>query len=121
MSGAVITTYTDEVGVLGRRKTELQRHGVIVPAEPQNIVIQVLEAPSRHFANPGDQDLVDRMRLRDDLADDLHDFGRVDLREHVHAGDRVRLVRVVPKEIERGRQRVAAALGERRTCEVLRR
>ena len=33
MSNAMILTYTDEIGVLGRKKTELQTHGVIVPAE----------------------------------------------------------------------------------------
>jgi radical SAM protein (TIGR04043 family) len=46
MSGAVITTYTDEIGVLGRKKTELQAHGVIVPEELQEELEREWNAPA---------------------------------------------------------------------------
>lgn len=36
MANLSVKTYTDEIGVLGRKKTELQRHGVIVPPELQD-------------------------------------------------------------------------------------
>lgn len=39
-------TYTDEVGVLGRRKTELQTSGVIVPAELQDELERKWNAPA---------------------------------------------------------------------------
>ena len=46
MTGAMIVTYTDEVGVLGRKKTELQTSGVIVPAELQEELEREWNAPA---------------------------------------------------------------------------
>jgi hypothetical protein len=36
MSDISTETYTDELGVLGKKKTTLQAHGVIVPPELQD-------------------------------------------------------------------------------------
>ena len=46
MSNAGILTYTDEIGVLGRIKTELQTHGVIVPPELQDELKREWNAPA---------------------------------------------------------------------------
>src|SRR5512137_1794593 len=41
-----LRTYTTEVGVLGRIKTDLQTHGVIVPAELQDELEREWNAPA---------------------------------------------------------------------------
>ena len=46
MSSALITVYTDEIGVLGRKKTELQANGVIVPPELQDELTREWNAPA---------------------------------------------------------------------------
>ncbi|MFC1941695.1 radical SAM protein [Chloroflexota bacterium] len=46
MSNTSILTYTDEIGVLGRKKTELQTSGVIVPAELQDELQRDWNAPA---------------------------------------------------------------------------
>jgi biotin synthase-related radical SAM superfamily protein len=46
MSNMALTTYTDEVGVLGRKKTELQTNGVIVPAALQEELQREWNAPA---------------------------------------------------------------------------
>lgn len=46
MSSVLMTTYTDEIGVLGRKKTELQTHGVIVPPELQDELAREWNAPA---------------------------------------------------------------------------
>jgi biotin synthase-related radical SAM superfamily protein len=46
MLSATIITYTDEIGVLGRKKTELQASGVIVPAELQDELTKEWNAPA---------------------------------------------------------------------------
>ena len=46
MSNTAILTYTDEVGVLGRKKTELQTSGVMVPAELQDELEREWNAPA---------------------------------------------------------------------------
>ena len=46
MSNAAILTYTDEIGVLGRKKTELQTSGVAVPAELQDELAREWNAPA---------------------------------------------------------------------------
>lgn len=46
MQGTMIITYTDEIGVLGRKKTELQTHGVIVPSELQDELEKEWNAPA---------------------------------------------------------------------------
>ncbi len=46
MTNTLITTYTDELGVLGRIKTELQANGVIVPAELQEELARDWNAPA---------------------------------------------------------------------------
>ncbi len=46
MSSVTILTYTDEIGVLGRKKTELQANGVIVPAELQDELTREWNAPA---------------------------------------------------------------------------
>jgi radical SAM protein (TIGR04043 family) len=46
MSNAATLTYTDEIGVLGRKKTELQANGVIVPAELQDELTREWNAPA---------------------------------------------------------------------------
>jgi biotin synthase-related radical SAM superfamily protein len=46
MSNAAILTYTDEIGVLGRKKTELQANGVIVPSELQVELEREWNAPA---------------------------------------------------------------------------
>ncbi len=46
MSSTMITTYTDEIGVLGRKKTELQSNGVIVPVELQDELEREWNAPA---------------------------------------------------------------------------
>jgi len=46
MSNAMILTYTDEIGVLGRKKTELQTHGVLVPEELQEELTREWNAPA---------------------------------------------------------------------------
>jgi biotin synthase-related radical SAM superfamily protein len=46
MSNMAMATYTDEVGVLGRKKTELQTNGVIVPATLQDELQRAWNAPA---------------------------------------------------------------------------
>ena len=46
MSSVAILTYTDEIGVLGKKKTELQANGVIVPAELQDELSREWNAPA---------------------------------------------------------------------------
>lgn len=46
MSNTALETYTDETGVLGRITTELQTHGVIVPAELQEELERDWNAPA---------------------------------------------------------------------------
>src|SRR4030042_4953417 len=46
MTGAMILNYTDEVGVLGRKKTALQSNGVLVPAELQDDLEKNWNAPA---------------------------------------------------------------------------
>ena len=46
MSSNAIVTYTDEIGVLGRKKTELQTHGVLVPIELQEELTREWNAPA---------------------------------------------------------------------------
>ena len=46
MTSAAIATYTDEVGVLGRKKAELQANGVTVPAELQDELTRKWNAPA---------------------------------------------------------------------------
>ena len=46
MYRTAVTTYTDEFGVLGRKKTELQAHGVIVPPELQEELERDWNAPA---------------------------------------------------------------------------
>jgi radical SAM protein (TIGR04043 family) len=46
MSNMAMATYTDEIGVLGRVKTELQTNGVIVPPELQNELERDWNAPA---------------------------------------------------------------------------
>src|SRR3972149_396474 len=46
MNSAAIATYTDEIGVLGRKKTDIQTHGVIVPAELQDELGRNWNAPA---------------------------------------------------------------------------
>jgi biotin synthase-related radical SAM superfamily protein len=46
MSKLSTVTYTDELGVLGRKKTELQAHGVIVPPELQDELERDWNAPA---------------------------------------------------------------------------
>jgi biotin synthase-related radical SAM superfamily protein len=46
MSNMAMATYTDEVGVLGRKKTELQTNGVIVPAALQDELERGWNAPA---------------------------------------------------------------------------
>ena len=46
MSNAPLLTYTDEIGVLGRIKTELQANGVSVPAELQDELEREWNAPA---------------------------------------------------------------------------
>jgi biotin synthase-related radical SAM superfamily protein len=46
MSSTPITTYTDEIGVLGRKKTTLQTNGVMVPAELQDELEREWNAPA---------------------------------------------------------------------------
>jgi biotin synthase-related radical SAM superfamily protein len=46
MTSKAILTYTGEVGVLGRKKTELQTHGVIVPPELQDELTREWNAPA---------------------------------------------------------------------------
>jgi biotin synthase-related radical SAM superfamily protein len=46
MSNMALATYTNEVGVLGRKKTELQTHGVIVPAALQDELQREWNAPA---------------------------------------------------------------------------
>ena len=46
MSSMALATYTDEVGVLGRKKTEFQTHGVIVPPELQDEMERDWNAPA---------------------------------------------------------------------------
>jgi biotin synthase-related radical SAM superfamily protein len=46
MSSAALITYTDEIGVLGRIKTELQANGVIVPSELQDELTREWNAPA---------------------------------------------------------------------------
>ncbi len=46
MSDIAVATYTDDLGVLGRKKTELQANGVIVPAELQDELEREWNAPA---------------------------------------------------------------------------
>jgi biotin synthase-related radical SAM superfamily protein len=46
MTGNAILIYTDEIGVLGRKKTELQASGVIVPPELQEEMTREWNAPA---------------------------------------------------------------------------
>jgi len=46
MANPSVETYTDEIGVLGRKKTELQANGVIVPAELQDELEREWNAPA---------------------------------------------------------------------------
>jgi radical SAM protein (TIGR04043 family) len=46
MHKTAMATYTDEFGVLGRKKAELQAHGVIVPAELQGELERDWNAPA---------------------------------------------------------------------------
>ena len=46
MSNMALATYTDEIGVLGRKKTELQTHGIIVPAALQDELQREWNAPA---------------------------------------------------------------------------
>jgi radical SAM protein (TIGR04043 family) len=46
MSQSALTTYTEETGVLGRINTELQTHGVLVPAELQEELERDWNAPA---------------------------------------------------------------------------
>ncbi|HJX12374.1 MAG TPA: radical SAM protein [Dehalococcoidales bacterium] len=46
MNSAAVAAYTEEIGVLGRKKTELQTHGVIVPAELQDELGREWNAPA---------------------------------------------------------------------------
>ncbi len=46
MSNAPILTYTDEIGVLGRIKTELQANGVLVPPQLQDELEREWNAPA---------------------------------------------------------------------------
>jgi biotin synthase-related radical SAM superfamily protein len=45
-SNTITSTYTDEIGVLGRKKTELQTNGVIVPPELQDEMEREWNAPA---------------------------------------------------------------------------
>ena len=46
MSNTATVAYTDEIGVLGRKKTELQTNGVIVPAELKDEIESKWNAPA---------------------------------------------------------------------------
>ncbi|MBI4296065.1 MAG: radical SAM protein [Chloroflexi bacterium] len=46
MYSGAIATYTDEIGVLGRKKTELQTSGVLVPVELQDELQRKWNAPA---------------------------------------------------------------------------
>ena len=46
MKESIMVNYTDEIGVLGRKKTELQTKGVIVPAELQDELEREWNAPA---------------------------------------------------------------------------